>query len=409
MLAPPQPVGIHGQTHGTARIPPLQSCFKKNLVQTFFFRLNLDQSGTWNHHGLLQAGGYLPAFNHSRCFTQIFYAAVRAGTNKYPVQLDIGYSHIRLEPHIFQRANNTLTLDRVLLLLRIRNKAIDTGNHFRRRSPTDLGLDVCTIQINDLVKHGIGIAVQSSPVLDRSIPLLTYRREWTPFYVVNGFIIYGNHTYPGTRLNRHIADCHSAFQAQVANNFATKLDGTPIGSGGANLANYRKHNIFGGYARAKFAVHSDQHVFHFLLDKATGSQYMLNFRRADTMSKTTKSAVRRGMGITTNNTHSRKCGALFGANNMNNALALIPDIKLKDAVFVAVLVEGFNLNAGHWVDNAIKALLTICRWHVMIRHCQIGTDTPGLSPRQAKPGKRLWRRNFMQQLQIDINQRGAIV
>src|SRR5690554_715193 len=98
MLAPPQPVGIHGQTHGTARIPPLQSCFKKNLVQTFFFRLNLDQSGTWNHHGLLQAGGYLPAFNHSRCFTQIFYAAVRAGTNKYPVQLDIGIAILGWSP-----------------------------------------------------------------------------------------------------------------------------------------------------------------------------------------------------------------------------------------------------------------------------------------------------------------------
>src|SRR5690606_19956861 len=90
MLALPQLVGVHGQTHGTTRVTPLQTRLDKDLVETFLLRLGFDQTGTRNHHRLLEARSHLAALNHRRSFPQILNPAIGAGTDKHATQLDIG-------------------------------------------------------------------------------------------------------------------------------------------------------------------------------------------------------------------------------------------------------------------------------------------------------------------------------
>src|SRR5690606_36254361 len=56
-------VGVHGKAHRATWLPPLKACIKKNLVQTFSFRLILDQAGAWHDHGV-DARGNLAVANH---------------------------------------------------------------------------------------------------------------------------------------------------------------------------------------------------------------------------------------------------------------------------------------------------------------------------------------------------------
>ena len=48
MLAIAQLVGVHRQTHGAARLTPLQARFNKYLVQPLLFGLLLHKRSTWS-------------------------------------------------------------------------------------------------------------------------------------------------------------------------------------------------------------------------------------------------------------------------------------------------------------------------------------------------------------------------
>ena len=89
MLSCSQLICVHGQTHGTARLAPLQSGFNKNLVQTFAFCLLFYQSRTRNDECHLDICGYFLAGNDLCRFSQVFDPRVRAGTDEYTVQLNI--------------------------------------------------------------------------------------------------------------------------------------------------------------------------------------------------------------------------------------------------------------------------------------------------------------------------------
>src|SRR5690606_7005222 len=293
MLALPQLVGVHGQTHGATRVTPFQARLDKDLVQAFLLRLRFNQAGTRNHHGLLQAGSHLAAFYHRSRFAQILNPTVGTGTDKHPIQLDIGDLLVRLQAHVLKRAHNAFTLDKIFFLRGVRHIAVDTSYHLRRRAPAHLWLDGCAVQLNHLVENRIVVAVQGAPVFNGLVPGLAFRRERTAFHILDGGVIHRHHTHTGTALDGHVANGHPAFHAQTTDRLTTKLDGVTGTASGADLTNDSQNHILAGHTRAKFAVHLHQHVLHLLLNQALGSQNVLNFRGTDTMGQTAKGTVGR--------------------------------------------------------------------------------------------------------------------
>ena len=126
----------------------------------------------------------------------------------------------------------------------------------------------------------------------------------------------------------------------------------PVTTGSTDFANNRQHHVFRRDAKAQFALNVDQHVLHFFGNQALGSQHMLDFRGTDTMGQGSKSAVRRGMRITTNNGHTWQCCALLRPDYVNNTLAAIGHLKLDNTELVTVIVEGDDLQLGHRIINA---------------------------------------------------------
>src|SRR5690554_5927567 len=339
MLALPQLVGVHCQTHGATRITPFQTRLDKDLVQAFLLRLRFNQAGTRNHHGLLQAGSHLAAFHHRSRFAQILNPTVGTGTDKHAIQLDIGNLLVRLQAHVLKRAHNAFTLDGIFFLRRVRHITVDTGHHLRRRTPAHLRLDGRTVQLNHLVEHGVVVAVQGAPVFNGLVPGLAFWRERTTFHILNGGVIHRHHTHTGTALDGHVADGHPAFHAQTTDRLTTKLDGVTGTTSGTNLADDSQNHILAGHTRAKLAVHLHQHVLHLLLNQTLGGQNMLNFRGTDTMGQATKGAVSRSMGITTHNAHTRQSRALLRPDHVHDALTLVLDLEFQDPELVAVLVD----------------------------------------------------------------------
>src|SRR5690554_800365 len=409
MLAPPQLVGVHGQTHGATRITPFQARLDKDLVQTLLLRLRFHQSRTRNHHRLLQARRHLAAFHHRSRFAQILNPTVGTGTDKHPIQLDIGDLLVRLQAHVLKRAHNAFTLDGIFFLRRVRHIAVDTGYHLRRRAPAHLRLDSRAVELNHLVENRVVVAVQGTPVFNGLVPGLAFRRERTTFHILNGGVIHRHHTHTGAALDGHVADGHPTFHAQTTDSLTTKLNGVTGTTCGADLADDGQNHILAGHTRAKLAVHLHQHVLHFLLNQALGRQHVLYFRGTDTMSQATKGAVGRCVGITTDNAHTRQGCPLLRPDHMHYALALVFDLEFQNPELIAVLVQSLHLGAGNGVNDAVDAFVTIGSRHVMIRRRDVGINPPGLAVGQAQTFKRLRRRHFVQQLPVDVDQRGAIV
>src|SRR5690554_3101198 len=384
MLALPQLIGVHRQTHRATRITPFKTGFDKDLVQAFLLRLGFHQTGTRPYHRLRQARRHLAAL-HPRCgFTQVFHTAIGAGTDKHPVQLGVGNLLVWLQTHVFQRTHNAFTLDGIFFLRRVRYIAVDTGHHLRRRTPAHLRLDSRAVELNHLVENRVVVAVQGAPVFNGLVPGLAFRRERTTFHILNGGVIHRHHTHTGAALDGHVADGHPTFHAQTTYRLTTKLDGVTGTASGTNLTNDSQNHILAGHTRAKLAVHLHQHVLHLFLNQALGGQNMLNFRGSDTVGQTTKGAVSRSMGITTHNAHTRQSRALLRPDHVHDALTLVLDLEFQDPELVAVLVQGFHLGAGNRVHNAVDAPITIGGRHVVVRCRDVGINPPGLAAGNAK-------------------------
>ena len=294
-----------------------------------------------------------------------------------------------MKPHVLQRADDSLALNEILFLRRIRHRALYTNHHLRRRTPAHLRLNGGTIKLNHFVEHRIIVAVERAPVFNRLVPGLAPGRKRTTFDILDGGVIHCHHTHPGTGFDGHITNGHPAFHAQITDRLATKLNGIAGTTSGADLADDRQNHILAGHTRAQLAVHLYQHVLHLLLDQALGRQNMLHFRRADTMSQTAKSAVSRSMRITADNAHARQRRTLLRPNHVHDALALILDLELENPEFVTVLVQRLHLSAGHRIHNAVDTFVTIRGRNVMIRSGNIGINPPRLAASQTKALKGL--------------------
>ena len=82
-----QLIGVHRQTHGTAREAPFKACFLKDVRQTFFFGLRADKAGAGDDHGAFDFD--LFAFEDLSSGAQVFDTTVGARADKDRVDFHI--------------------------------------------------------------------------------------------------------------------------------------------------------------------------------------------------------------------------------------------------------------------------------------------------------------------------------
>ncbi len=81
----------------------------------------------------------------------------------------------------------------------------------------------------------------------------------------------------------------------------------------------------------KRAVDLDQHVLGLLLDQRLGRQHMLDLRGADAMGQRAEGAMRRGVAVAADDGGAGQGEALLGADDVDDALALVALVEILDA------------------------------------------------------------------------------
>ena len=247
--------------------------------------------------------------------------------------------------------------------------------------------------------------MQRLPVGDGGVPQRTGRCEGTATEVLDRLVIDGDHARPGTSLDRHVAKGHATFERQPADRAAGKFDRVPCAPGRADHPDDVEDYVLGGTADGQRPLDADQHIFVFLGLQRLGGHDMLDFRSPDAESQGANGTVRRSMRIAANHRHSRQGCALLRADHVHDPLTQVVHAEFGHAVLVAIGVQGIDLKFRDRIRNAVDP---VGRRHVVIRHRQVGVQTPELAPSELQTFKGLGACHFVQQMPIDVEDRGAI-
>ena len=110
-------------------------------------------------------------------------------------------------------------------------------------------------------------------------------------------------------------------------------------AGGADDADDGKHHVLGCHADREVAFNRDTHVFGMALSQRLGRQNMLDLRRADAKGQGAKGAVGGGVAVAADDGHAGLGEALFGPDDMHDALTGVVHLEQVDAEFLALAVS----------------------------------------------------------------------
>ena len=205
----------------------------------------------------------------------------------------------------------------------------------------------------------------------------------------------------------HVADGHAPFHGQIADRFAAIFDHVARAASGACGADDGQGDVLGRDARFQFAGDFHLHVLGFLLDQRLRGQNMLDLGCADPVGQRAECAMGRGVAVATNHGHARQRPALFGADNMNDALTNIGHRIIVNAEILGILVQCGHLN-GAVFGHVLGIFAARCCGHVVIRHGDRFFRCADLATGHAQTFKCLWAGHFMHQMAVDIQKAGAV-
>ena len=237
-------VGVHGQTHGTAGLTPLEAGVLKNNVKPFVLGLLFNQAGARHHQGVDRRSD-LVAFGVPGGNAQVFYAGIGTRADKNPVNRNVRYGSTGLQVHIGQGPLRGLLCFRRGHIGRVRHAAGNIRHHARIRPPSDLRSDVLGFQFYGLIEAGVRVGRQLLPGCYRLLEQRALGRKRTVLDIGKRLFIRRNHTGPRAALNGHIAQRHAAFHGQRPDGRTRVFDDMPGSAGRSDFADNGQDNILG--------------------------------------------------------------------------------------------------------------------------------------------------------------------
>ncbi len=178
-------------------------------------------------------------------------------------------------------------------------------------------------------------------------------------------------------------------------------------AGGADLADDRQDDVLAGHAFRQLAIDTHQHVLGLLLRQRLGSENMLDLGRADAMRQRTESAVGRGVAVAADDRHAGQGKALFGTNDMDDALADVALVIIFEAEILGVLGQRLDLDTAFLVLDAEMAIRR--GRNVVVNDSQRLFRRAHLAAGQAQAFESLRRRHFVNQVAVDIEKTDAVL
>ena len=210
----------------------------------------------------------------------------------------------------------------------------------------------------------------------------------------------------GAALDRHVADRHAAFHRQRADRLAGIFQHIAGAAGGADLADDGQDDVLAGDAVGQFAVDDRAHVLGLLLDQRLRRQHVLDLGGADAVRQRAERAMRRGVAVAADDGGAGQRKALLGADDVDDALALVELVVIFDAEFLGVLRHHAHLLDALRIGIGLGA---VGGRDVVVDHGQRLLRRVNLAPGGAQAFERLRRGHLVHQMAVDIEQAGAVI
>ena len=176
-------------------------------------------------------------------------------------------------------------------------------------------------------------------------------------------------------------------------------------AGGADFADDGEDDVFRGDALRQLAVDHRAHVLRFLLDQRLRRQHVLDFRGADAVGERAEGAVRGGVAVAAHDGGAGQGEALLGADDVDDALALVEFVEILDAEILGVLRQRRDLLGRFRIGIGLAA---VGGRHVVIDHGERLIGRMHLAPGGAQALEGLRRGHLVHQMAVDIDETGAV-
>ena len=170
------------------------------------------------------------------------------------------------------------------------------------------------------------------------------------------------------------------------------------------MADDGQDDVLGCDAGGQLAFDGDAEGLRLVLRQGLGGQHMLHFAGANAECQRAKRAVRRGVRVAADNGHARLGDAQFRPNHVHDALLARVHVVELDAKVGAIVAQRSDLRGGDLVEN-VQAAFNRGR-HIVVHRSDRAIRAAHLAAGQPQAFKCLRRSHFMQQLQVDVEQRG---
>src|SRR5207253_5994076 len=215
-------------------------------------------------------------------------------------------------------------------------------------------------------------------------------------------LIRRNHSRARSSLNAHVAERHPPFHREPSNRFARIFDNVSSSAISADLPTDPQRQVLCSYTFRQSSADADQHRFRLALRQTLRGQHVLDLRGPNPKCQRSKSAMRTGMAVATNNRHSRLRQSKFRPDDVDDTLLRRIHIKQRHFEFFTVLLQGLNLPGSDRISDGCASR----RGRDVVIH---GRDRAmwlaNFAPSRPQPIKCLRRSNFMHQVQVDVQQR----
>ena len=391
-----EPIRVHGQAHAATGLPPIETRFFENLIETLFFRLLFDQSAAGHDHRIDLSGDSVALDDFCRR-AEVFDTGVGARSDKDALDGGVGESLAGFEAHIFQGTGRRLALGFVLEVLWRRDRCIDRDDLAGIGSPGDLWLDVLAAEQIDAVVLGAWIGGEIFPEFDGAIEFLGSKGPASQ--VVEGRLVRRDHTGAGTGLDRHVADGHAFFHREVSNHLPCVLQHISVSTRGGQLAYQIENQIFGRDSGCQLSIDSQFVGFGEILQKRLGRQDVFDFAGSDSEGQSAEGPVGCRVGITADDGHSRLGVPEFRTDDMDDSLVWIVEVIETDSELFAVVPERIDLLARDRIGDGQGS---IGGWDVVIGSGDGALGATNLASGEPKTFKSLGAGHLVHKVQIDI-------
>ena len=203
-----------------------------------------------------------------------------------------------------------------------------------RIAPGDHGRDGVAVEGDFLVEDRVRVGGQGAPIGDGLVPLLAFRRIGAPGAIFDGLFVGRDDAGARACLDGHVADRHPAFHGKRVDGGAGVFDGVARPAGGADLADNRQDDVLAADPEADPAGDVDTHHLRFALPQGLGRHDVLDLGRADAEGDAAERPVRGGVRIAADQGEARQGDALFGADHMDDAVAVVGHAEMGKAHFL---------------------------------------------------------------------------